>query len=107
MSKYVKEMEGEEFEALVASGKTVVCDFWAAWCGPCRMLAPVLDKVAERLAGRAEFVKVNIDENGELAEKYSVMSIPYIAVFQSGRLKTQNIGYCPEDVLQEFLENNI
>lgn len=107
MSVNVKEVDKEEFEALVASGKTVVCDFWAAWCGPCRMLAPVLDKVAAQLKGRAEFVKVNIDENGELAEKYSVMSIPYVAVFQNGALKTQNIGYCPEDVLQEFLENNI
>ena len=107
MSMNVKETDATEFEARVASGKTVVCDFWAAWCGPCRMLAPVLDKVAAQFKERAEFVKVNIDENGEIAEKYSVMSIPYVAVFRNGALKTQNIGYCPEDVLKEFLEKNI
>jgi len=103
----VKEISGKELLALIDGGKTVVCDFWAAWCGPCRMLAPVMEKVSEEFENRAEFVKVNVDENPEVAEKYSVMSIPYVAVFEKGALKAQNIGYVPEQDLRSFFTENI
>ncbi len=103
----VKEISGKELLTLIGEGKTVVCDFWAVWCGPCRMLAPVMEKVSEEFEGRAEFVKVNVDENPEVAEKYSVMSIPYVAVFERGALKTQSVGYVPEQDLRAFFQESI
>lgn len=107
MSQYVKEIGGEELKTLVASGKTVVCDFWAAWCGPCRMLAPVLDEVAKNFEGKAEFVKVNVDESGEVAAQFGVMSIPDVFVFENGKVKDHNLGFVPEAVLTAFLSKNL
>ena len=107
MSKNVREVKGEELLALVKEGKTVVCDFWATWCGPCRMLAPVLDKVAEEFAGRAEFVKVDVDESGEVAQKMGIMSIPDVYIFEDGKVKTHQLGYVPESAMRAFLSKNL
>ncbi|MBO5046018.1 MAG: thioredoxin [Clostridia bacterium] len=107
MSKFVREINGEELKNLIASGKTVVCDFWASWCGPCRMLAPVMDEVASELSSRAEFVKVDIDQNEEVAMALGVMSIPDVYVFQEGKVKAHNLGFVPKAVLKAFIENNI
>jgi thioredoxin len=88
----------------VANSSTpVVVDFWAPWCGPCRMVAPELDKLAERLGSSVKFVKVNVDENGELAMKYGIMSIPTIAKFVSGSLEAQVIGARGADALAKEL----
>ena len=107
MSKNVREIKGEELVKLVNEGKTVVCDFWATWCGPCRMLAPVLDKVAEEFAGKAEFVKVDVDENGAVAQQMGIMSIPDVYIFEGGKVKTHQLGYVPESAMREFLKANI
>ncbi len=107
MSKNVKEISGEELKELVAAGETVVCDFWATWCGPCRMLAPVLDAVAAQYADRARFVKVDVDENGEIAQELGVMSIPDIIVFADGKVKANHLGFAPEATLRAFLDENI
>ncbi len=107
MSKNVKEINGKELAELLAEGKTVVCDFWASWCGPCRMLAPVLDELAEEYADRATFVKVNIDENEDAAAKFGVMSIPDVYVFEKGAVKAHNLGFVPKAVMAAFLEKNI
>lgn len=107
MGRNVKEISGTELSELLNAGKTVVCDFWAAWCGPCRMLAPVLDEVAEEFTEKAEFVKVNVDENPEAAMQYGVMSIPYVAVLQGDTVKDSNLGYVPADALREFLIKNL
>ena len=88
----VKAINQAEFEELLSSGRTFVCDFWASWCGPCRMLAPVMDEVSKSFPN-AEFVKVNVDENENLAARYNVMSIPYVAVFEGGKLTAQNVGF--------------
>lgn len=103
----VKEVNGKELEELIASGKTVVCDFWAPWCMPCRMLAPVMDALAGEFGAKAEFVKVNIDENQEAAIAHSVMSIPDVVVFESGKKKTHSLGYVPEEELREFFHENL
>lgn len=103
----VKEMTGRELDALVETGKPVVCDFWASWCGPCRMLAPVLEKLSDEFEGRAEFAKVNVDENGDLAASLGIYSIPDIFVFEKGEVKAHNLGYVPEELLREFLNRNI
>ena len=107
MSKNVREVKGEELVALVKEGKTVVCDFWATWCGPCRMLAPVLDKVAEEFEGRAEFVKVDVDERGDVAQKMGIMSIPDVYIFEDGQMKTHQLGYVPVSAMREFLNANL
>lgn len=103
----VKEMNGKELDALVEAGGKVVCDFWAAWCGPCRMLAPVIDKLSEEFEGRASFVKVNVDENGDLAASLGIMSIPNVFVFDEGKVRDHSVGFLPEEKLREFLQKNI
>ncbi len=107
MSQNVKEISGKELQELVQAGKTVVCDFWASWCGPCRMLAPVLDEVAAEMQSRAEFVKVNVDENEEVAAQYGVMSIPNVIVIADGKVKAQHLGFVPKATLKAFLEENV
>ena len=102
----VKEVNQKQFEELLSSGKTVICDFWASWGGPCRMLAPVMEEVSECFAD-AEFVKVNVDDNSELAARYGVMSIPFVAVFSDGEMKARSVGYLPEEEMKEFLSANL
>lgn len=102
----VREVNQAGFDEMLNAGKTFVCDFWASWCGPCRMLAPVMEEVSECYAD-VEFVKVNVDENGDLAARYNVMSIPFVAVFEGGRMKATSVGYMPESSMKEFLDENL
>ena len=106
MAKNVREVTGAELEELIAKGP-VVCDFWAEWCGPCRMLAPIMDKVAGELADKATFVKVNVDENEASARKYGIMSIPNVIVFKNGTPAANQLGFVPEATLKAFLQNNL
>ncbi len=103
----IKEISGQELDALVEKGGKVVCDFWASWCGPCRMLAPVVEKLSEEFEGRAEFVKVNVDENGDLAASLGIFSIPDIYVFADGQVKTHSLGFVPEEQLRAFFKENL
>jgi len=103
----VKHINAEEFEKILKENKYVVCDFWATWCGPCRMLAPVLDKMSEEFKDKAAFVKVDIDENEALAVKYGISSIPDVFVFEDGKVKNDSLGFLPEDNIREFLKENL
>ncbi len=107
MSNNVKEVNGKELKELVAAGGAVVCDFWASWCGPCRMLGPVMDKMAQEFAGRAAFVKVNVDDNEEIARELGIMSIPDVYVFADGVVKTHHLGFVPEEMMRSFLTQNL
>lgn len=95
-------------EVLDASGeRPVLVDFWAAWCGPCRMVAPVLERIASAYAGRARVAKVDTDAEPDLAMRYGVRSLPTLAVFRGGRLVDVLIGAQPEGVIREMLERHL
>jgi len=81
-SPNVLELTTDNFDGEVKSGTLVVADFWAPWCGPCRMLTPVIDRVADQFAGKVKVGKINVDENGDLAIKYDVNTIPRIMFFK-------------------------
>ena len=103
----VKELSGQELDELVAQGGKVVCDFWADWCGPCRMLSPVMEALSEEFGDKAVFAKVNVDQNGDLAASLGIFSIPDVYVFDEGQVKTHNLGYLPEPSMRKFLQENL
>jgi thioredoxin 1 len=104
----VKHVNSNELEELIKStDKTVFCDFWASWCGPCRMLAPVFEELAEKYEGQAEFVKVDVDENEEAAMKYRVNSIPNVMAFKGGQPIDSSLGFVPAAVLEAFVKNKM
>lgn len=102
----VKEVTTAEFDELLKGEKTVVCDFFATWCGPCKMLAPVMEKVSEKFAD-AEFIKVDTDKNYDLAARYGIMSIPLVAVFKKGEMVAKSVGFMPQSEAEEFVNNNL
>ena len=103
----VEQINTEQFDELLKGEKPVVCDFFATWCGPCKMLAPVMEDVSEKYADKAVFVKVDIDENIELAARYGIMSIPLVSVFENGKQKDKSLGYMSKSEADEFLSQNL
>lgn len=83
----------EELKALLAENKLVLVDFWAEWCGPCRMMAPVFEETSEEYAGKVVFAKINVDDNRDLAKQYRIMSIPQLLLFENGEQKGNIIGF--------------
>lgn len=104
MSDFVREVGSADFDAVVLkSDLPVLVDFWAPWCGPCRMTGPEFEKLADKYNATVRFAKVNVDEAGDIAQRYGVMSIPTIGKFSGGQLVAQVVGARGADALaKEF-----
>ncbi len=107
MVKYVNAKQLEEI--ISTEPLPVFCDFWASWCGPCRMLAPVFEEISDKYEGQAVFLKIDIDEEDSepAAIQYGITSIPNIIAFKGGKVADSNLGFVPAAVLENFVEKNL
>ena len=104
----IKNITAETFEQeVLMSSAPVLVDFWAPWCGPCRMLGPVFEEVSNKYDGKAVFVKVNVDEEEAAAIKYGISSIPNVLVFKGGKKVDGSLGYVPAPVLAGLVDRNL
>ena len=108
MSEKVSEVEDRSFEAEVLNSPVpVLVDFWAVWCAPCRMLAPVVDAIAEKYEGKAKIVKLNVDENALTSGKYNIKGIPTLLLFKNGEVKEQIVGNTTKDTISKMIDNHL
>jgi thioredoxin 1 len=90
---------------VLGSSEPVVVDFWAEWCGPCKMISPALEEISNEMAGQVKIAKVNVDENQDLAVQYGVRSIPMLLMFKNGEIADQMIGAAPKARLADWIKN--
>ncbi len=108
MSDNIVHTSDGTFEAdVLQNDKAVLLDFWAEWCGPCKMIAPLLEEVAVSHADKLAVVKLNVDENPNTAQKFGIRSIPTLMLFKGGAVQAQKMGAMPKSQLEEFLETNL
>ena len=100
-----EKINAQEFDKIVGEGGAVLIDFYADWCGPCKMMAPVLEQVASENSDRCKFFKVNIDEEGPLAVALGIMSIPTLILFKDGKEAKRQIGLLNKSELSEMIES--
>ena len=105
--KIVHTTDGSFDTDVVNNTKPVLVDFWAEWCGPCKMIAPLLDEAADEYADKIDIVKLNVDENPITGAKFSVRSIPTLILFKDGALQAQKLGGMSKSELAEFIDTNI
>ena len=103
----VNKTKAAQFEAEATKSAVAVVDFSATWCGPCKMLAPVLETVSEKLAGQADFYNVDVDEAPQLAMAYRVNSVPCVVLLKNGEFVAQSIGFKPEQMLSAWISSNL
>lgn len=105
MSKHVSEVNENNFEQdVLQSASPVLVDFWAAWCAPCRLLTPIVETVAEKYAGRARVVKLNVDENQSISQRYGIKGIPTLILFNGGLEEERVVGVTSEEAISLMIE---
>src|SRR5205807_8085172 len=104
----VGKVSDADFESeVLKAASPVVVDFWAEWCGPCRMIGPALEEIAGSLGDKVKIVKLNVDENPQTATKYGVMSIPTLMVFKDGALASRQVGAAPRQKLEQWITASV
>ena len=107
-SELIKHVSDSSFEAdVLQSDKPVLVDYWAEWCGPCKMIAPALDQIASEYQGRLKVAKLNIDENQATPPKYGIRGIPTLMIFKNGNLEATKVGALSKTQLAAFIDSNI
>jgi thioredoxin 1 len=104
----VGKVSDASFEAdVLKSSEPVVVDFWAEWCGPCRMIAPALEEISGQMGDKVKIVKLNVDENPATASKYGIMSIPTLMIFKNGELTARHNGAAPKQKLEQWINGAV
>ncbi|MBB6308062.1 thioredoxin [Xanthobacter tagetidis] len=104
----VEKVSDQSFdEDVLKSSAPVIVDFWAEWCGPCRMVAPILDEVSGEMGEKVRIVKLNVDENPNTASKYGIMSIPTLLLFKDGKIASRQVGAAPKAKLVQWINGAI
>ena len=106
MSKPI-EITDSNYEQVIGSGKPVMLDFWAEWCGPCRIIGPVVEEMAQDYEGKVVIGKVDVDNNPSITAKYGVRSIPTLLIFKNGEIVDKQIGAVPKSILSKKLEAHL
>lgn len=108
MSDKIIDVTNDTFqETVLKADKPVVVDFWASWCGPCRMVAPIMEELADEFEGKVQITKVNVDEQGELAAQFRIMSIPTILIFKNGQIAEKIVGARAKDEFVSLIEKQL
>jgi thioredoxin 1 len=108
MSEHVKETSDATFEIdVLKSDRPVLVDFWAAWCAPCRMLAPIVEAVAEKYANSARVVKLNVDDNPSVSQRFGIKGIPTLILFKHGREEERVVGATSEQAISRMLDKHV
>lgn len=107
MSKEVIVTDDNFENEVLKSTKPVLVDFWAAWCGPCRMLGPIVEEIANEYSDKVKVCKVNVDDNRNISAKYNIMSIPTVIIFKNGQIVEQTVGVAPKEKLVGLLQKHI
>jgi thioredoxin 1 len=103
----VQQVTDQNFDSVVNGGKPVLVDFWAPWCGPCRIIGPIVEELAPSYEGRAVITKMNVDDNPNVAQRLGVTSIPTLMMFKNGKLVDRVVGAMPKGELQKFIDRNL